>query len=522
MRLAATCVPTLPPLAWLCLLPVGGGAELRHGEHVQLMDDGFFEGAWAGPFAEAGFDRADAVFGSGGKPTAEGMRFVTPSHTGEPLYVLRRRAGAAVSNSLPFLLAHGDLELDPCDWEAPRRFASISRGLDRVERIMFLPDAELELVYVDDFVLDAGGAVRRSSKPAPPDFPDYRSYLDYLDEAVAAVFANADDPGRSSRYRPLATLSSGYDTTACAAISSRHGCREAVSIVTARGGGSDSGREIAAALGLSLSEFERIGPARRDDGSEDEFLAAGMQGEDYVFKAFEDAVGGRVLITGILGGLVWDKYLAPNDVIGGRDLSGQGLGEFRLRRNFVHMPLPYIGCRKHSQLNRLSHSEEMQPYRLGGAYDRPIARRIAEEAGVPRAVFGQKNRATSIHLFRDPRLLSAIARRELADYQRGIAMSAGRRLAYYARSWLWNLGYAFNMSAGKAARRAGLGRRLARLFPYCAYPNWFMFEHAHPRNTIWQNWAISRLKRRYAAAAAPAGAESPEPDARAGVPAGPA
>ena len=36
----------------------------------------------------------------------------------------------------------------------------------------------------------------------------------------------------------------------------------------------------------------------------------------------------------------------------------------------------------------------MRPWSIGGAYDRPIPRRIAEEAGVPRDLFGQNKMAT--------------------------------------------------------------------------------------------------------------------------------
>ncbi len=41
----------------------------------------------------------------------------------------------------------------------------------------------------------------------------------------------------------------------------------------------------------------------------------------------------------------------------------------------------------------------MAPWSVGGRYDRPLPRRIAEEAGLPRERFGVRNRATShVHL----------------------------------------------------------------------------------------------------------------------------
>jgi len=46
--------------------------------------------------------------------------------------------------------------------------------------------------------------------------------------------------------------------------------------------------------------------------------------------------------------------------------------------------------------------EEMMPYTLNNDYDRPIPRRIAEESGVPRELFGQEKKAASILLFLNP------------------------------------------------------------------------------------------------------------------------
>ena len=73
----------------------------------------------------------------------------------------------------------------------------------------------------------------------------------------------------------------------------------------------------------------------------------------------------------------------------------KGYSEFRLRVGFAHVPVPRIGTRYPATLNRISRSTELAPYSLGGSYDRPIARRIAEEAGVPREAFGQVKTATA-------------------------------------------------------------------------------------------------------------------------------
>lgn len=48
------------------------------------------------------------------------------------------------------------------------------------------------------------------------------------------------------------------------------------------------------------------------------------------------------------------------------------------------------------RLSKIAKSEAMRPWRLNTEYDRPIPRRIAEEAGVPRELFGQKKQAAAM------------------------------------------------------------------------------------------------------------------------------
>ena len=65
------------------------------------------------------------------------------------------------------------------------------------------------------------------------------------------------------------------------------------------------------------------------------------------------------------------------------------MAELRLVVGFVHLPLPFMGARRKADIVKITESSEMDPWRLETDYDRPIARRIAEEAGVPRHLFGR-------------------------------------------------------------------------------------------------------------------------------------
>ena len=65
----------------------------------------------------------------------------------------------------------------------------------------------------------------------------------------------------------------------------------------------------------------------------------------------------------------------------------------------------------------------MRPWSVGGGYDRPIPRRIAEEAGVPRQHFGQRKMGGT----RRPFGLMAASREDFQKF-RDQLVSAGHRL----------------------------------------------------------------------------------------------
>ena len=99
------------------------------------------------------------------------------------------------------------------------------------------------------------------------------------------------------------------------------------------------------------------------------------------------------------------------------DTNGLGLSEFRLKAGIIHCPVPFWGFGHVDDLWDLSHAEEMEAWRLNNAYDRPIPRRIVEDAGVPREMFGQKKSATQFEdsfLWPYARVLSKSYRRYLA------------------------------------------------------------------------------------------------------------
>jgi hypothetical protein len=99
------------------------------------------------------------------------------------------------------------------------------------------------------------------------------------------------------------------------------------------------------------------------------------------------------------------------------DPSGTTIADFRLRVGFLHIPVPFIGACRHAEIHTISNSTEMHPFSVGGDYDRPICRRILEEAGIPRELVGQRKQAIATHFSRNMQLISPETR---AAFQRDL------------------------------------------------------------------------------------------------------
>lgn len=106
----------------------------------------------------------------------------------------------------------------------------------------------------------------------------------------------------------------------------------------------------------------------------------------------EEQLEGVLLMTGRYGEYLWTTVKSeihphlrsPTSLA----MSGATLVELRLRTGFIHLPLPYSGAVHAEAIYGITMHREMIPWKIGGQYDRPIARRIIEEAGVPRKLFG--------------------------------------------------------------------------------------------------------------------------------------
>ena len=481
-------VPALPAMAWLAECTAGGVAAY-HGEAVEAGPSFLFEGAWAGLFGGRAIGSAATVMGSGAAQTGDGVLFVPPSHTLEGLYHHAGEGCFTISNSPVFLLERLGA-MPSYDPHGGARFASAVLGIEGHEpRVIATDRGPVERLLHGNLLWRPDGRTQEVRKPVLGEFADFRSYRDTLRGELAAVFANAADPARRQRYRPVSTCSSGYDSTACLVLGRELGCERAITLTTARGGEDDSGAEIAALLGVELQAFERMNRAPPEQAAE--FLATGMGGEDVIYSAFEPAVAGSVLLTGFHGDKIWSRDAAPNSVLARGDISGSSMGEFRLRTGFIHLPVPFIGALRHAEIAAISNSPEMAPWAIGGSYDRPIPRRIAEEAGVPRTAFGMSKKAASMLLFRE----------EGVELQAGLdparsqaALPRGRRAAIALRERLFEP----RLKAAYLLDRAPF-RPLARRVRDLVAADPRLFEHDRPTASLEFRSAAAAIRPRYSA-----------------------
>jgi hypothetical protein len=424
---------SLPRLAWCAILARDQSKlVVHHGPWVEVSDSGFVEGAWSGPYRGLAFTDAVTFTGSGGLVTRDGLLCATPTHSLEPLYILRAGRQLHCSNSLPFLLASAHDDIDPTYRFYDVNLTSMAFGLNRY--CPRVPTQNRNWVHIYQYcnVLlgdDLSVSVQPKTQPRP--FSCFHDYRAFLQDQILQTLSNAADTQRTVSYRPLLTLSTGYDSLAASVLAMAAGCREAITFTTSRNllgaAVDDSGKSIGALLGLDVTEYDPTGYRAREDLPEAEFVATGGGGGSVALTAAEDRLPGTILLTGHYGFEAWERV--NNQGGPGMetfDSAGADLIYFRTGTGFLHLPIGSIGYSRYESIRRITESPEMRPWSLGRReYDRPIPRRIVEEAGIPRQLFGQKKLAVARSLkycdpysVLDPNLASVMAPASYRHFQR--------------------------------------------------------------------------------------------------------
>ena len=390
---------SLPALSWCARITADASTiEVEHGPWVDTASDFFAEGAWPGEFCNAAFDRSTHFLGSGGKVIDGEVNFFPPTYPTERLHSVRVGDTQYVSNSLSYLLTASGERLDLNYRFYERDFCTILRGYKKATCVV--PTARgnhIELHYHDGFSLARGGEGRRAQRPLPPNYRSFSHYVDYLLETMEAIGRNASDPTRLRQYEWLSTLSLGYDSPACTILARQLGVTRAVNFVGGRHGHEEDASDIARILGIELIQHDRDEYLSMVDFPEAEFLASGNGGDDVVYAPLSSELEATLFLRGDFGDALWavhsfdvSTHRYGKSTVGG---IGGSLCEFRLRVGFIIVPIPLLTFSSLPELDAISKSEEMAPYRISSWYDRPIPRRIIEEAGVTRTMFAQRKEA---------------------------------------------------------------------------------------------------------------------------------
>lgn len=433
MRYRFATNPSLPKLSWVAEVDqTVETVSIHHGPFVEVRDRFFIEGVWNGDFEQGDFGTTDCVFGTGAILGDRSVLFVSSASTTDYLYYHRTDKRVVVSNSLPLLLSHIDDSLDPHFKGYPGINYSIAEGIDDyIREIPTLKGSVKRLMYRNLEVSSA--RVAEVEKDMPPRFHSFEAYYSYLLENYRHIVNNARDPNRKITLQIFSTQSKGYDSTAVNAIAAKLGIDKV--FTSSKGKNNkylatndaakqvdDDGSEICKALGVDCNVIDRRSFVREFE-QEDLYYAGLHANQDANLKDINDHIDtATILLTGTLGEIWYTTDCAkghsqPIDAALRRwDLGGHGLAEIRLVVGFIHLPMPFIGARQRQDILRITESVEMKPWRLENAYDRPIPRRIAEQAGVPRHLFGQV-KTGSVVIFPEPSIPQGERlRREFFDY----------------------------------------------------------------------------------------------------------
>lgn len=422
-----------PPLAWIAECTQSAPViRIRHGSQVETREAWFCEAAWDGDFDAGGFDRTDVIFGSGARLRENHLTLVSSGSTVDRLQFFSRENKFFVSNSLACLIAASNARLVTTFSRFNALFRSIQNGINNYERILPTDDGHLELVYFRNIDWD-GNQLQVVDKPVPQrDFSTYEQYHEFLRSAMRRLADNAGSTVRNHRFGLIGALSSGYDSTATVVLGREVGMTQVFSFHTARGGLEDHGQRVADLLGLKMTLLDRLGWRQRAFG-ELPYLAATGEGEDVVFASAGDLLKGNVLLSGFQGDTIWgkgkgkDSGSALSD-ISRADISGLSFTEHRLDLGCIHVPVPFFGVRQATDMIALSNSDELQPWDVPGDYSRPIPRRIIEEAGIPRQLFGTRKKVVTNLFHRGEAKLRKDTRSAYFDWlKNNDAFSAARR-----------------------------------------------------------------------------------------------
>ncbi len=447
MQLKALANLSFPKLAWVAEVDRATGiVTLHHGSFVEVRQTFWIEGVWNGSFEAGNFGDTECVFGSGGIVAEDFVRFVPSATTVDFLFYRDDGRQVSVSNSLPLLLAGTQDTLDPRYMAYPVLIDSIMEGINGYHRAIPTKKGHVRRQMYRNLDVSPETIVE-SDKLMSPQFTCFKDYRSYVQDNYRLIAANARDQARQWSLEIFSTQSTGYDSTAVNAICRPFGIDTVFTVSKGKSKyylahndegamTNDDGTEICELVGQRYIRLNRRAFAEAFDHEPLYYCVLHHNQDANLLEISKHISKAGLLLTGIHGEILCsnDRFVRPpllDTEVRRLELAGHGMSEFRLVVGFIHLPLPFIGARRKPDIVRITESCEMDPWRMGNTYDRPIARRIAEEAGIPRQLFGQSKKA-SVVIFAEPSVpYGESLRREFFAYL------AQEGLLPRWSAWLW-------------------------------------------------------------------------------------
>lgn len=383
-----------PKLSWVATCAQGEDTvDISHGPMVECGGNWLLEGVWDGDYDSGDFDLTDTIFGTGIRLREEMVTFVSSATGIDRLWYCRIDQFFYIANTLPGLLSVTGLSLRPDYPFYTSDIESVQKqGIFSCKRSIPSSGQDIQLLYYNNLMLSRDGLSECEKPDRTPDFGTFRAYEDYLRRTAVKLGENARARERRFRIDMLVGLSAGYDSIATAVIARHAGCTKAASIrhSSSLWRGSDSGEKFADLLGMECRSYDHDKRAYRNEIAL--WAAAGREGGRN-FTLFDYPKPLCLFFSGGYGDAVWDRNaMAIDEPKGGIN---ELLCEFRLIEGIFVSVVPWWGIRRARQIQDINRQEEMKPWTLGSSYDRPVARRIIEQAGIPRGSFALRKMNTA-------------------------------------------------------------------------------------------------------------------------------
>ena len=482
-QLVPTMVADWPKLGWAARVRSGSSlVEVFHGGCVEATENWCVEAVWAGDYSAGDFDRTDLITGSGIRLRGRSVVFVSSGDNLHRLQYHEDREALCVSNSLALLMAIAKLRLYQ-DYDYAAALKTIEKGLNDYQDQIPSSRNPVHIAYFRNLVVSGATSREEPKRSSAPEFRDFTTYRNFLSSTARAMGENASSPHRSHRITTVATLSKGYDSPAAAVLAREAGARDAFTVKEARRMAhelfdtDDAGDLIGTQLGFRMKSYSRF---QENYPSEDASWASDGNIGDIYLSVFEYPQPLCLLFTGFLGDVIWGTE-SRQGLLRHRGTSGGRFSECRLELGVFNCAPALWGCRQQNQIQALSHRPEMEPWTLGTEYDRPIPRRIVEEAGGRRGSFASKKKVASFNR-RYGQPLSESLREDFMTYMRQHGGKARSGLAERTSLLLKGLD-------------SRIFRRLPKALRFSAR-EWI----ALPEPSSFFLWANDRRTRRYEAA----------------------